>query len=668
MRNAYAEGLSDTLEDGMEIHDEDGHDLQAPDEVLQLAREIMSDSESYLDVSHRRQIEKNLANHQSRHPAGSKYFAKSYAHRSKLFVPKTRAVGQRTEAAVSAAFFSTNKVTEISPANTSNPKHVAGADLYHQILEYRFKNTMPWYLTVIGAAQDAFVQGVCASHQYWDYKEDSDGDVVRDTPRVDNIPLEYLRWSPAADWRMPIEDSEYIHHIIPMTVAQVRAKMESVNGAKPEWMEATNAQIRAASPDDLTRKSREWNQGEALEADTIDLHQIAIVNKIIVRREGIDYCFYVLGEHKLLTDPIKLKDVTPNGMRNYVVGLMTVETHKSIPQAQVQLMEALQADVNEITNTRKDNVNLALNKRFLVRRRGKVDLPALLRNVPGGSVMVNEHDDVKEMVVSDVTGSSYKEQEFSNAGFDEIAGSFSPASVNTNRRMGETAAGMELLAADSNIMTEYHIELFAETWLQPVLRQLLALEQAYEDDFSVFSRAAHEAGLQDQGITEIDEEILTADLKLVVSVGVDATNPARKMQRFTNGITLGAQLGAPIDPTKVFNESMGILGFPDGSLFLQDQEAEPQPDPEAMKVQAEMELQNNRLQLDVQKAQFQVDQFMQKMERDGQKSQADQQLRRELGEEKSETEIGIALIKDRTARQIAQLQADTASQQELVSQ
>ncbi|WP_299082747.1 hypothetical protein, partial [uncultured Paraglaciecola sp.] len=209
-----------------------------------MARQCLADSESYLDASHRRQIEKNIANYQSRHPAGSKYHTQAYKARNKKFQPKTKAMGLRRDAAVSAAFFSTSDVTVVEAVNKDDKQQAAAAALYHKIMERRLgmNGSVKWFQTVIGASQDAFVQSVCVSCQYWDYKVDADGDVVKDTPAVRLIPIENFRYSPSADWRDPVNDSEYLIEIIPMTVAKVVDKM--LTG---EWANADASAIAAST-------------------------------------------------------------------------------------------------------------------------------------------------------------------------------------------------------------------------------------------------------------------------------------------------------------------------------------------------------------------------------------------------------------------------------------
>ena len=42
--------------------------------------------------------------------------------------------------------------------------------------------------------------------------------------------------------------------------------------------------------------------------------------------------------------------------------------------------------------------------------------------------------------------------------------------------------GMSMLNGSASVMTEYAIRTFVETWVEPVLRQLVKLEAKYESD------------------------------------------------------------------------------------------------------------------------------------------------------------------------------------------
>ena len=117
MRSSAAIGLSDTLNDGTITGDElttepEATESNAPERsgIMDMSRQCLSDSTTYLDTNWRRQWEVNHDLVQSRHPTGSRYHSEAYKHRSRLFLPKIQAVMRRWESAVSSALFSTNDI------------------------------------------------------------------------------------------------------------------------------------------------------------------------------------------------------------------------------------------------------------------------------------------------------------------------------------------------------------------------------------------------------------------------------------------------------------------------------------------------------------------------------------------------------------------------------
>ena len=141
------------------------------DKWIKIAREIYEGSTDYLNANLRYQWEKSLSLFNSNHPPGSKYNTAAYDKRSKFFRPKTRTAVRNLQAAMTVAFFTNEDVVNIAPANPNDQLQAAGAVVAQSIMQYRLTNTIPWFQTMTAALQDAAVQGVCISHQYWDWMQ-----------------------------------------------------------------------------------------------------------------------------------------------------------------------------------------------------------------------------------------------------------------------------------------------------------------------------------------------------------------------------------------------------------------------------------------------------------------------------------------------------------------
>ena len=164
----------------------------------------------------------------------------------------------------------------------------------------------------------------------------------------------------------------------------------------------------------------------------------------IVNVNGTDLMYWTMGTELLLTDPIPLTEAFPHlreGERPFTIGFSTIEAFRNYPSGDVEQSAPLQEEINTVANQRLDNVKLVLNKRYYVKRGSQVDLDALIRNVPGGGVMMNDpENDVKTVETKDITSSSYQEQDRLSTEMDELVGSFSQQSVQqtANAKGGET--------------------------------------------------------------------------------------------------------------------------------------------------------------------------------------------------------------------------------------
>ena len=647
--------------------------FEPEDDWLGLARTAYENSTDWLDNNMRKQWERNLASFQNRHAPGSKYHSEAYRGRSRLYIPKTRAAMCGNEAAVAAAYFSTGDVLHVEPQNASDPVQVAAAQVMGELLNYRLQKTVPWFLTLVGAFQDASVSSVCVSKQWWDIEVreieepvldafgqpvlDSEtgepvtrarSETVRDEPRIDLIPVENLRIDPASDWLRPVESSPFLIYLVPMTAATVREKM-----AAGVWKEMDLAQVLGAVEphEDSTRQAREAQRVGTYETRQVDEFSTVWVHENIVRRNGQDYVFWTLGTIAMLTDPVPIEEIYLHGKRPFVIGVSNLESHRVYPAATIELGQDVQVAINDIVNQRIDNVQLVLNKRYRVKRGANVDMRALQRSTPGGITMMDDLNAVATDPVQDVTGSAFAEQDRLQMAFDEVTGAFSNASVQGNRALNETATGMELMSDGANAVREYRIRVFNETWVEPVLRQLMLLEREYETSEVVLQIAAERAQLfEEWRNSEALSQLLQQDMDLVVNVGMGATNPQQRVEKFLFGLNaMSPFIGAKLKVEEVVAEVFGALGYKDGKRFYDPaMETPPPPDPKAAEMQARMQIEQMKIQADMQKFQLEM-----------QHKQAEMMLRRDI-------EIAKAAAQERlTVAEIESRLGMTGSQEQL---
>jgi hypothetical protein len=306
----------------------------------------------------------------------------------------------------------------------------------------------------------------------------------------------------------------------------------------------------------------------------VEDYDIIWIQRHIHRRDDEDWEFYTLGEVGLLTDPQPLNASVFHGKRPYVMGVCILETHKVIPSGVPTLARGLEDETNEIANQRIDNVKFALNKKWFAKRGVEVDIAGLVRNVPGGVVMMNDPiNDVREITWPDVTQSAYAEQQSIDLSMDELLGNFNPAALMTNGAGNAPARNMAMLSQSNGTLVELLIRTYVETFVQPVLRQLVLLEQQYETDQVIMGIAAKNSQLMQKfGIDEVTDELLMGEVTLSVNVGMGATDPTQKLTKFLSAFT--AYTNAMKQPTpgvnmvEVGKEIFGHLGYQDGSRFF----------------------------------------------------------------------------------------------------
>lgn len=394
-----------------------------------------------------------------------------------------------------------------------------------------------------------------------------------DKPVIDLFPAENLRIDPGASWIDPINTSPYLIHLIPMYVLDVKDRME--NGG---WRKLSDAVISAATElrPDTTRIARQKDRDDPYSADSrsVDDYEVVWVQRHIHRRDNQDWEFYTMGDLALLTSPRLLKESVFHGKRPYVMGYCNLETHKVYPSSLPSMGRGLADETNEIANQRMDNIKFVLNKKYFVKRGKEADIAGLVRNVPGGVVMLDDpQNDVKEMTWQDVTASSFQEAQGLGMEMDELLGNFNPASIMAAGGGNSPARNMAMLSNSQGTLVEYALRTYVETFVQPILRQLVQLEQEYETDSVVMKVASKRAQLfQKYGIDEVTDDILKQELTLTVNVGMGATDPMMRLNKFLTG--LGAYTGMLQHPTpgidmkEVGKEIFGHLGYADGSRFF----------------------------------------------------------------------------------------------------
>lgn len=569
------------------------------------AKEAFDTSTTFVDTNYRKDWENSILHFQNKHMQGSKYHTDSYKYRSKMFRPKTRATVRQVEAATAAAFFSQLEVISLEAEDDKDPMQLAAADLRKELLNYRLtvKKQIPWFQVCVGGMQEAQIYGVVASKQFWDFQEreeefeltvngqqvlDSEGKPasvkrkikVKDQPDIKLYPIENVRFDPAAEWTDVVNTSPYFIAMEPMRIGDVKAKI-----AAGEWDNVEDSVLLSArnAAYDSTRQTRSGDKEDDKDpkfSKSLSDFDIVWVHENLMRIEGKEIQFYTLSTLARLSNPKPLNEAYLHNQRPFVVGTCVLEPHKSIPDSPIHLSKGLQKEANEEANTRLDAVKFALNKRYLVKRGKQVDLQSLVRNAPGSVTLVNDvQADVLPIEYGDVPSSAFAEQDRLNVDLDELNGSFSAGSIATNRKLGETVGGLQMLRGTSNTMGQYIIRIFSETWVEKVLNQLDELEQYYESDIELLNLMARRANIGKYGIQEVTRDLLMAPARVSINIANSAQDPTVRLELFTFAMQKYAEfrqmMPPDMDPEPIKQYIFGLLGHRDASRFSVDSEGDP---------------------------------------------------------------------------------------------
>ena len=664
---------------------------------VQKALDIYQNSRNYLDSNITLGWERNLFHFHGEHGPATPYNRRDWK-RSRTFRPKTRSNTKAQEAAMAAAAFATRDYLVCEAVDPTDEQQVISADVNKVLLQKRLEITpWSWFLTSMGAWQDTKVYGVCVSHQYWRYEQikeivpefddqgrpimapDSHGAMTPmgsekmtttyDLPWMDLIAPEAFLFDPLCDWRNPAQTSPYLCYLMGMYAGDVLKRMNEPDpkSGQPLWRRYSMGQILSASRelvDNRTRRAREgYKRVDPTTDKASDEFTMVWAHLNIVKEGGVDVAFWTLGTQLVLTDPIPLTQMYPHlqpGERPFVVGFSAIESHRNYPDGDIAQMAPLQEEINSVANQRLDNVRLVLNKRYFIRRGSQMDLDALMRNVPGGGVMTNDPEkDVQIVNTPDVTSSAYKEQDMLAQDLDDLVGGFGQASIAAGGKQMDRSGSMDVLQGAAGAVQDYGIKIFFETWMEPVLRQLVRLEQMYETDQTVLAVAAKTTKLWKRfGIDLVTDELLQQNLNVSINVGVGNTDPMKRVQKLVFGVSQVSSLpdvARRLKSLEIANEVFGALGYKDASRFIMnDQELEehmktappPIPPPEvAVKMQ---ELQQRKAEAD---------------QRDKRETQANQDTHQWRMQQLASTHdfqhtkladaVGIASGKNKTMRDVA---------------
>jgi hypothetical protein len=137
----------------------------------------------------------------------------------------------------------------------------------------------------------------------------------------------------------------------------------------------------------------------------------------------------------------------------------------------MEVTKPLQKDLNTLRSQRRDNVALAINKLFKDdMMAGEVDVSTLFSGP--GNVILMQGDCVSEMPISDLSASSYKEEQSLIYDLQSVLSFWDYGRGATPRRK-ETATGIIRLQQAAQARNEWHLRKLDAYILQPLCRRII---------------------------------------------------------------------------------------------------------------------------------------------------------------------------------------------------
>ena len=537
----------------------------------------------------------------NQHAENSKYRSSEYAGRSKFYRPKTRMAVKRKMAAAAQALFSTGDVISVAAQNEVDDYQKASAELKQAVINYRLsrtsrRNGIRWFLIASGAIQTMQIAGLCISKQTWKYQEEkrpSDGNVVYlkppkvlvDRPDIDLLPPENVLFDPNCNWLDPVSSSQYIIVRYPqsaddaMTMIEQNISAGNTSFVKGITREGLASSAQAGGPIDTTATRTAREGGKDPTVQTSGYFGRIWLNEVFMRVDGDDVVFWTANNNMLLSNPIPVRQAYPafGGDRPLVIGYGEIEAFRPYPMAPVESWQGLQMEINDQANLRLDHMKQVIAPPAKVVRGKKVDLKQVQNRGPNGIVMVDKLEDVEWWEQPDVPPSAYQENNVVSSDFDSLAGVFDSGSVANNRQMNETVGGMRLLASATNPMADFDLNVAIETYFEPVLCQLMKLEEYYESDATILAICGQKASCSSgSGIDAITDELLMQESTLTIKLGVgSAQPPGERIRRFNEASATvfnflkpfveAGVIAPPVPRVKeIIDTIFGAAGYQDG--------------------------------------------------------------------------------------------------------
>lgn len=632
--------------------DYEGSDFGDRDERLfKLSQIAYNTATSYMSDERMKWVKRyNMYN--NRHD-GEKYNHRNY-RRSDYYIAMTNEFIKNTIAQVVEAFLDKNEFVVIDPMVPSDPLCAMSAEYYESVMNYRLKQDNRWWSMFIQrSAFTASLHNTVVAKVDWDEENKM--------PKAFNVLLERIRIEPHADPARPIESSPYILHMQEMYVYEI---LERAHRETDPWNELSDDEIENAIQmyssfeNDVNAVRYKERYDPALSVVGIDNSMKKVwVHENIIRSpdDGEDYVFWTMGNIKLLSPVYKLKDIYPWG-RPFVMGHMFFEENRVFPSSMADYAYDSQRQINDFNNILADALKKAVWPLILARSNSTFDT-AMIQNAGAGTV-IPLRDPQRDLVQmpNEVSPQGVKEHlPFLMQQFNSIMGGVSTTTQQANDN-GSNAVGNNVMQNNlQNQVIAMYMMNFNSTFVEPIIKMMLRIEQIFgvkdkklfntifrkENLVHKYEDALKNAGY-DTSAFKINKDFTDADLITSIEVGIGASSPQQKFEKFIAAMSSLTNLlsnpNSQLDTQEITKEYFSMLGYKNYMRFI-----------------------NTTTDPQVQALQQQIQQLQQQLQQEQSKQKSPEEIQADIAYKNAQTQKTLAEIPNRQSEN-ALTQAKIASE------
>ena len=219
----------------------------------------------------------------------------------------------------------------------------------------------------------------------------------------------------------------------------------------------------------------EFKRQRLTDVGILDEYGFDSTRKVIERLEYWDTDkIYTIGARKVI---LKEEDNPFAGLLPFIMARYIPVQHELYGIGIPEIGADLQEELNTVRNQRMDNVNLIINRMFLVNKYADVNMDNLV-SYPGNVILTNDVNAVQPLDTRDVTKSAYIEEEIIKNDLDNSTGEFSYSRGAPPERR-ETATGIVRLQQASSVRFDTVVKMLEFTVIRHIAKMFLWLDYQF---------------------------------------------------------------------------------------------------------------------------------------------------------------------------------------------